>query len=343
MPDIFNTHLRQLFMLGIIIMLGILLIATLYPFLPGLLGSITLYILTKKLYKKLTVQKKWKEGITAILFITVLILLIAVPLYFSIQLVIPRINDVLNNQGKIISRLEFVSKKAEPYLGTELFTPATATNIAKKFTAYIPSIVNTTTNWLMNVGMLFFFLFYFLYNNKTIEFHLKEIIPLSNTDIQQLGDETFMMVRANALGIPIVSIVHGIVACIGYVIFGVDNWALWGFLTGVVAFFPIVGIMVVWVPLVIYYYSINQNFIASAVALYSIFITGNVDYITRFGIIKKLGNVHPMVTVLGVIVGLKLFGFMGLIFGPLLISYFIILIKFYTKEFVPVRGIRTKL
>jgi predicted PurR-regulated permease PerM len=46
-----------------------------------------------------------------------------------------------------------------------------------------------------------------------------------------------------------------------------------------------------------------------------------------------MGNVHPMITVLGVIVGLKLFGFMGLIFGPLLVSYFIILIKIYLNEF----------
>ena len=67
--------------------------------------------------------------------------------------------------------------------------------------------------------------------------------------------------------------------------------------------------------------------------IYSIVVTGNVDYITRLGLLKKIGNVHPMITVLGVIVGLKLFGFMGLIFGPLLISYFIILLKIYMNEF----------
>jgi predicted PurR-regulated permease PerM len=58
-----------------------------------------------------------------------------------------------------------------------------------------------------------------------------------------------------------------------------------------------------------------------------------VDYITRLGLLKKMGDVHPMITVLGVIVGLNLFGFMGLIFGPLLVSYFIILVKIYINEF----------
>ncbi len=334
MLNIFNTHLRQLLMLGIIIILGILLIANLYVFLPGLLGSITLYILTKKIYTHLTIKKKWNEGVTAVLFISILILLIAVPLFFSIQYVIPKVNNLINNQVEIIARLEIISKKIEPYLGKELFTPTTATNIAKQFTAYIPSLLNTTANWISNFFMLFFFLFYLLYNNKNIDQYLKTIIPLDTKEFQQLSNETIVIIRANALGIPIVSIVHGVVASIGYLIFGVNHWALWGFLTGVVAFMPFVGIMIVWVPLTIYYFSINQNFTASAIGLYSTFITGNVDYISRIGIMKKLGKVHPMITVLGVIVGLKLFGLLGLIFGPLLISYFIILVKFYTKEFV---------
>jgi predicted PurR-regulated permease PerM len=105
-------------------------------------------------------------------------------------------------------------------------------------------------------------------------------------------------------------------------------------MTGIFAFFPFVGIMIVWVPLVIYLYSINENFTATGLAIYSTFITGNVDYLARFGLLKKIGNIHPMITVLGVIVGLKLFGFMGLIFGPLLISYFVVLIKIYVNEFV---------
>jgi len=67
--------------------------------------------------------------------------------------------------------------------------------------------------------------------------------------------------------------------------------------------------------------------------IYSLFVTGNVDYVARLALMEKLGNVHPVVTVLGVIVGLNLFGFIGLIFGPLLISYFIVLVKIFINEF----------
>ena len=67
------------------------------------------------------------------------------------------------------------------------------------------------------------------------------------------------MVKANALGIPLISIIQGAAATLGYFIFGVKEWALWGFFTGVFAFFPVVGTMVVWVPLVLYTYATGAH------------------------------------------------------------------------------------
>jgi predicted PurR-regulated permease PerM len=147
------------------------------------------------------------------------------------------------------------------------------------------------------------------------------------------------MIRANAIGIPVICVVQGVFAAIGYLIFGVKDWGLWGFITGVFAFFPIVGTMIIWVPLVIVLYSQGNNYTATWLTIYSIVVTGNVDYITRLGLLKKMGNVHPMITVLGVIVGLNLFGFIGLIFGPLLVAYFIILVKIYINEFTSAKEI----
>lgn len=61
---------------------------------------------------------------------------------------------------------------------------------------------------------------------------------------------------------------------------------------------------------------------------------GTVDNVLRFTLLKRLGNVHPLTTVFGVIIGLSLFGFIGLIFGPLLISLFMLLLKIYSNEFI---------
>ena len=334
MPNItFNNRLRQIILIGIIIFLTILFVLQLSIFLPGLLGGITLYILTRKEYQKLTQQKKWHKGLTAFLFILGSLIIISIPVYFSIRMVSPKINSLMNSQHEVMQGLKIFSDKIESSFGLKLFTDENTKSISTKISSFIPGLLNGTLNLLTNLLMMFFLLYYLLTNGTAIEKYLNHIIPLEPENVDKLASETILMIRANAIGIPIICIVQGTIAAIGYLIFGVKEWAMWGFVTGVFAFFPLVGTMIIWVPLVIYLYSTGQNFTATWLTFYSIIITGNVDYITRLGLLKKMGNVHPMVTVLGVIVGLKLFGFMGLIFGPLLISYFIILIKIYINEF----------
>jgi predicted PurR-regulated permease PerM len=81
-------------------------------------------------------------------------------------------------------------------------------------------------------------------------------------------------------------------------------------------------------------YAIGDTWNATGLLLYSAIVTGNVDYLARITLLKRIGNVHPVITILGVIIGLNLFGFIGLIFGPLLVSYIILLFKIYNNEFI---------
>ena len=329
----FNDRLRQILLVGLILFLTIVFINQLNIFLPGLLGGLTLYILTRKLFQKLTVQKKWRKGLTALLFIICSLIIIAIPVYFTIEMVSPQVNSLLDNQQEVMQGLKIFSAKIEHYTAIKLFSDDNTKALADKISAFIPGLINSTANVLTNLIMMFFLLYYLLENGIVIEKYLNRIIPLKAENVSMLANETVLMIRANAIGIPIICIVQGVFAAIGYLIFGIKDWGMWGFITGVFAFFPLVGTMIVWVPLVIFLYSTGQNYLATGLTIYSVVVTGNVDYITRLGLLKKMGNVHPMITVLGVIVGLKLFGFMGLIFGPLLISYFLILLKIYINEF----------
>jgi predicted PurR-regulated permease PerM len=333
MTNVFNFRLRQIILLSIIVILFIALLTQFADFLPGLLGAITTYILTRKLYQKLVEQKKWKKGLTALLFIVGSLIIIAVPVYLSIILVSPKIGSLLNNQQQVIQGIQIFADKIEHFTGIQLFTDENTKSVATKISALIPGLLNNTAGILSNLIILFFLYYYLLVSGTAIEKFLNNIIPLKSENVKTLGHETILMIRANAIGIPVICIVQGICAAIGYLIFGVQDWAMWGFVTGVFAFFPLVGTMIIWVPLVIFLYAAGNNYTATGLMLYSIIVTGNVDYITRLGLLKKMGNVHPVITVLGVIVGLKIFGFMGLIFGPLLVSYFIILVKIYINEF----------
>lgn len=329
----FNERLRQILLLALVVLLGLILFGQLSAFLPGILGGITLYILSRTLFFKLTILRKWNKGLTALLFILMYLVITAIPFYLAVKMISPKIQELISNQDIIVSGIESFVDKFESYSGTKLLSDENLKMLLQKATGFIPQLLNSTASLVINLIMMFFLLYYLLVNGTQVERYLNRVIPLKPKNIGVLAKETRIMIRANALGIPIISIVQGLTAALGYWIFGITDWGMWGFLTGVFAFFPLVGTMIIWVPLVIYLFINGQTWPAVGLGLYSILVTGNIDYITRLGLMKKMGDVHPIITVLGVIVGLNLFGFIGLIFGPLLVSYFVILVKIYMNEF----------
>lgn len=330
---VFNQRLRQTLLLIVIIVIGIILVAQLSAFIPGFLGGITLYILSRSLYFKLVFLKKWKKGWTAVLFILGYLFLISLPIYFSITLISPKINELLQKQDKIIAMVQQISTLIQEKTGYELLTGETAKQLAGKMATLLPKLLNSTANIVANIVMMFFLLYYLLVEGRNMEKYISKIVPLQKHNLGVLSNETKTMIKANALGIPIISLIQGITSAIGYWIFGVEDWGMWGFVTGVFAFFPIVGTTIIWLPLVILLYSQGHTWPAAGLLIYSLLVTGNVDYLARLSLMKRMGDVHPLVTILGVIVGLSLFGFVGLVFGPLMISYFLVLVKIYMNEF----------
>lgn len=333
MPE-FNSRLTQILLLGVIILLFYLVVRELYVFLPGLLGALTLYILSRANYFQLIYTRKWKKGWAAGLFILYYLFIIGLPIFLAILLISPKLNAFLSNPTDMLNKAKHTILTIQDNVGFKFVSENSLNTSLSKLTTFIPSLINSTANLVTNLVIMLFVLYHMLCNGKEMERTLSRIIPLKPENIHILASETKKMVKANALGIPLISIIQGLVATLGYFIFGVDEWGLWGFLTGVFAFFPVVGTMAVWVPLVIYTYSIGETWQATALMIYSFVVTGNVDYIARITLLRRMGDVHPVVTILGVIVGLGLFGFIGLVFGPLLISYIILLFNIYANEFI---------
>ncbi len=330
----FNERLRQILLLFVIILLTYLCVKELTVFLPGLLGAITLYILSRATYFQQVYNYKRKKGTLAALYILYYLVIIGVPIILAIMLIRPKMDGLLENPQAMIASVKASVMEVQDKLGIHLVAERTINSSIEKLYAYLPSLLNSTANLIANLAIMLFVLYFMLYNGKEMERYLNRIIPLKQENINTLASETKIMVKANALGIPLISTVQGVVASIGYFFFGVQDWALWGFFTGIFAFFPVVGTMAIWVPLVIYTYATGSTWQATALFFYSLLVTGNVDYIARITLLKKMGNVHPVITILGVIIGLGLFGFIGLVFGPLLLNYVIVLFEIYTNEFV---------
>jgi predicted PurR-regulated permease PerM len=330
----FNNRIRQIIILIIILLLGFLIIKELYVFIPGFLGAVTFYILGRGQYFHLVYGKKWNPKWTAFLFLLLAMLVIGLPLYFTIKVMMPKFNEMFGHTQELMLGLTKLSDQVSSYTGLELFSKENMDKIQNSLGNFIPTFLNSTLNIAANILMMFFMVYFMLVNGREMEKAVANFIPLHPGSVIKLAKETKNMVRANAIGIPLISLIQGITATIGYYFFGLTEYGLWGFLTGVFAFFPIVGTMLIWLPLVIFLYSQDATWQATGLMIYSFVVTGNIDYIARVTLMKKIGNVHPLITILGVIVGLGLFGFMGFIFGPLLLSYLILLTRIYTNEFV---------
>ena len=330
----FHERITRLLLLLLILFLVVLSVLQMRIFLPGLLGAITLYILSRRSYVYFVYQRKWRKGLTALLFVTGYMVLLGIPVMMMIKMVTPKLQKLAEDPGVWIKKITTITQQLKTSTGITWVHEFSAAEYSEKIVQAIPALLNSSVTLISNLAIMLFLLYYMFYNGSEMEKQLYRFIPLQNDNTSLLAAETRKMVTANALGLPIISAIQGVAATLGYYLFGIDEYALFGFLTGAFAFFPIIGTLVIWVPLVIYLYSIGENGHAWSLLIYSAIVTGNIDYVARITIMKRIGNIHPVITVLGIIVGLGLFGFIGIIFGPLLISYIIILTRIYRSEFI---------
>ena len=327
----------------LLFLLAVLMLKHFYIFLPGVLGAITLYILSRKSYFYLVEKKNWRRSWTALLYILGYTIIICLPVYLAVVLVMPKLVALFNDPVQLVVAVKTFSQKVQHATGIELYNGDSLQNATKKIAGNLPLFLTGTANFLTNLLLMFFVLYYMLVHGKKMEEYLNNSIPLRDANREILGNETTLMIRANAIGIPLLAIIQGLVATLGYFIFGIADYGIWGFLTGVASLIPIVGTGLVWVPLTVYLLATNQIWQGVGLGIYSLVILTNIDYVARITVLRKIGDVHPLITIFGVIIGLSMFGFLGLVFGPLLISYFILLTKIYRNEFnaEPIEPIHT--
>lgn len=333
--QISNHAINQIMLITIIVLACLFIFRYLSYYLPGFLGAITLYILFRDWYFRLTGEKKWNRILTSLLFIFFSIVFIVLPIWALIDYLIPRISSFLSNTPEIVGKFnqvkEFIRNK--PILEYIDLSDEALVQFLQSLTKYLPGVINSVAEVLINMLVAFFVLYFMLVNGKKMEATIEGFFPFSGKSRSELWTEINMMVRTNAIGIPILGICQGVVAMIGYSVFGVQNAVLWGIVTGVATVFPVLGTMAVYIPICIVAFATGELMNAVWLTLYCFFLVGGIDNVLRFTILKTLGNVHPLITVFGVLFGLNVFGMLGLIFGPLIISSIGVLFKVYRNEY----------
>lgn len=328
-----RDNLKQIGLISLIVVLGLNILGQFSAFIPGALGAATLYILLRQYYLHLTLHKKWKPWVAATVFLIGSMIVFVMPVFFLIQAIAPKLNMLMEQTGQIKEMLAKLSGSlASAGIPIKLDTQQIG-KLLEKVSSSAPAALGATANMLTNTVLAFFFLYFMLVQGKQMEGAIKQFLPLKETNVDDIWQSTKTMVYANAIGIPVLAICQGIVAIIGYWIFGVESYIFLGILTGVFSIVPLVGCALIWAPVCIYLGASGQGGAAAGLALYSFVVTGGIDNVLRFTLLKKLGDVHPVITTIGIIIGVPMFGFMGFIFGPLLVSYLLLLIKIYRVEF----------
>jgi predicted PurR-regulated permease PerM len=198
----------------------------------------------------------------------------------------------------------------------------------------IPQILNITVDTVSTIGVLYFVLYFMLIYSRKLEDKLYEYIPLKDSNVDLIAKDVDTTVRASAIGIPLIALIQGVVGLAGYLLIGVKDPFLWFAITCITAMLPVVGAALAYVPLAIIFFAEGRNWQGLIMLIYGFGVIGLVDNLFRFILNKRLGNIHPLITVFGVIAGIGMFGFIGLIFGPMLLSLFIVLLKVYSNEFI---------
>jgi predicted PurR-regulated permease PerM len=261
-------------------------------------------------------------------------IVILLPVAVLINMLTVKVSYAIDHSNELVAALKKIITDLELRFKIAFISEENINKLGTALAQSLPQIVSVTFNTLGTIFFMYFLLFFMLVNGREMEKSLYEHVPLKDENVHKLGNEVQNMVISNAIGIPVIAVLQGIVALIGYFIIGVQEPWFWFVVTCITAMLPIVGAALAYVPLAILFFANGQTGAGIFMLIYGFGVVGSVDNIFRFTLAKKIGNVHPLVTVFGVIVGLRLFGFIGLIFGPLLISLFLLLLKIYSSEFI---------
>lgn len=332
MKTISPRIIRQIFTLLLVLLLGGLIFKEMLPYLSGVLGAITLYVLLKGWMAKL-LHKNWSPNVAASFLMFMSFISILLPITGAIMMLGNKIGKAAKNSERLVAAVKLQLSKWEHYLGFNITDQLDASSISENVTSSITSILGGTFSTLIAISIMYFLLFYMLKNRNELSEYLTNYIPIGENNVKTLATEVNGMVRSNALGIPLVAMAQGIVALIGFLIFGVESPFFWALVVTIGSMIPFVGNFLGTIPVFIIAISNGEAFQAWGVLLYGIVVVGVTDNFIRLYVLNKLDDVHPLITLVGVLIGIPLFGFIGLIFGPLLISLFLLLIKIYKNEY----------
>jgi len=329
-------NIASIFMLGLLMVLSFFLMK---PIFMAIITGVILAFVFVPLYNKINNKLKAPNFSVAIVCL-VLFALIIIPLWFLVPVLLKQSVQIYTASQKI----DFVTplKALMPSLfEIEAFSAEIGSTIYSFVTNITNGIMNSVSDLIKNMPTLFLqllvtlFTFYFAVrdNDKFVNY-IQSLLPFPKEIEKKLFKSSRDITFSVLYGQVVIGIIQGLIAGGSFYLFGVDN-ALFLLLVACVAgVFPIVGTSVVWIPVAIWMATTGEIFAAVGISFFGIFgwISENV-FKPMF--ISKRTNVHSAIILLGMVGGLFLWGILGVILGPLILAYLLIVLEIYRDKRVP--------
>ena len=327
--SLFTYKQRNNINLVIIIALGCLIAYSLQGIFGSILSTLVLYTILRPAYIWLTERKHINRSVAAISLLFISVIVIILPFYALSSMVINKIAE-LQRDPSYFKDMLFKIKHLIP-MGSD-FQNLVENGLQKAgtwATELFPSLISGAFNIVLGLLLMYFLLYFMLVDMDKFESSLVKYAPFREQNAQRFAEEMRNTTYANVVGQGFIAMVQGSLVSLAFYVLGYTDPLFWGIITTFISFVPILGPPIVFVPAALMQIANGNNFAGWAMLIFGFVIVINIDNVLRFLIAKKVGNIHPIITVLGVVIGIPLFGILGLVFGPLLLSYFVLLIKIY--------------
>ncbi|MBI5518827.1 MAG: AI-2E family transporter [Desulfovibrio sp.] len=194
------------------------------------------------------------------------------------------------------------------------------------------TLVGNMAKLVLRFFLMVFMIFYFLREGRGIVLKIKYLAPLRTHQEDFLIESLQRVSRAVLVGSLLIAILQGLVGSLGLWIVGIPP-LFWGTMMGLAALIPVIGTGLVWIPAAAYLYFFGEWQTAAFFLFYNVVIVTNIDTILRPLLMKKAAQVSPFYIFLAILGGIHAFGALGIIYGPLILTFFMVMIKIYSEEY----------
>ena len=330
MPFLDTKHQRAAF---IVFALGAALLWSLTPYATGIIGIPVLAVLFAPIHNWM-VRRGLPEAPTALAVTLFGAVVVILPIILFAGLVINEAQQVASSvlQSPVLERLSTIQVRGIP-IGPRL--AEIGGSIVSWLAGNAVGVVGTATRLALNLTIAFFGLYYVLkVPGEDPWLNARPYVPFSEENTDKLGKRFKHVTVSTVIGTGVVAMLQGVLLGSAFVVVGLPNALFWSVVTTALAILPVVGSGLVWGPAAIILAIQGRPVAAVLLAIWGVAVVGSVDNFIRPIIYRRYAEVHPLITLIGAIAGVSHFGLLGLLIGPLALSYLFELIRMYREEYL---------